>query len=133
MNVLKSIILSVPFLLFMGSCIFFKLSKEHEEARNVELKDIDFSTLKNGKYIGNYEGGMYKWRENECKVTIDSGKVVHIELINSSDPGGENTKHSELYKRVIQKQSLHVDAISGATLTSKAYLKGVEDALLKAK
>jgi uncharacterized protein with FMN-binding domain len=34
---------------------------------------------------------------------------------------------------VIDAQSLQVDTISGATLTSKAYLKAVENALLKAQ
>jgi len=38
-----------------------------------------------------------------------------------------------LYDRVVQAQSLQVDTISGSTLTSKAYLKAVEDALNKAQ
>jgi uncharacterized protein with FMN-binding domain len=38
-----------------------------------------------------------------------------------------------LYERVIQSQSLQVDTISGATLTSKAYLQCVENALLQAQ
>ena len=109
------------------------LYKEHLEARNLPLKVIDGSKLKDGKYHGAYEGGMYKWRVNECQVTVASGKVTDIQLTSSKDPGGRNTQHQVLYDRVIQAQSLQVDTISSATLTSKAYLKAVENALVQAE
>ncbi len=38
-----------------------------------------------------------------------------------------------LNDRVIESQSLQVDTISGATLSSKAYLQAVENALLTAQ
>jgi uncharacterized protein with FMN-binding domain len=53
--------------------------------------------------------------------------------LNSSDPGAKNTDQAKLFDRVIEAQSLQVDAISGATLTSKAYLKAVENALEQAE
>jgi uncharacterized protein with FMN-binding domain len=49
------------------------------------------------------------------------------------DPAAKNTDHETLYDRVIQAQSLQVDTISGATLTSKAYLQAVENALIQAQ
>ena len=36
-------------------------------------------------------------------------------------------------KSVIERQTLQVDVISGATVTMKAYLKSIENALEKAK
>jgi len=109
------------------------LSKEHREARNLPLNAVDFSKLNDGIYHGAYGGGMYRWRTNECQVTVNSGKVTGIQLVDSKDPGEKNTQHQELYNRVIQAQSLQVDTISGATLTSKAYLKAVENALVQAQ
>jgi uncharacterized protein with FMN-binding domain len=76
---------------------------------------------------------MYKWRANECDVTVTNGKVTGIQLVGSQDPGGKNTQHQALYDRVIQAQSLQVDTISSATLTSKAYLQAVENALIPAQ
>ena len=64
---------------------------------------------------------------------MSSGRVTDIQLVDSQDPGGENTQHEELFDRVIQAQSLQVDTISGATLTSKAYLQCVENALIQAQ
>jgi uncharacterized protein with FMN-binding domain len=116
-----------------GGVGWSRLSKEHKEARSLPLNGVDFSKRDDGTYHGAYEGGMYKWRANECQVTVSFGKVTDIQLAGSGDPGAKNTQHEALYDRVIEAQSLQVDTISGATLTSKAYLKAVEDALIQAQ
>ena len=116
-----------------GSIGWSFLSKEHNEAKNLSLNSVDFSKLNDGTYTGEYEGGMYKWRVNKVQVTVTSGKVSDIKLLNSSDPGKDNTQQDVLDDRVIKAQSLQVDTISGATLTSKAYLKAVENALKQAQ
>jgi len=107
--------------------------KEHREAKSLPLNAVDFSRLSDGAYHGAYAGGMYKWRANECQVTVSSGRVTGIQLVGTKDPAAKNTQHEVLYDRVIQAQSLQVDTISSATLTSKAYLKAVENALLQAQ
>jgi uncharacterized protein with FMN-binding domain len=109
------------------------LSKEHKEAASLPLNAVNFSKLIDGKYHGVYAGGMYKWRVNECDVTVTNGNVADIQLINSVDPGAANTDTKMLYDRVIKSQSLKVDTISGATLTSKAYLQCIENALIPAQ
>jgi len=121
--------LACSLLLCSASCS--KLGEEHEEARNLKVMDIDFTTLKEGEYIGYYKGGMYLWRENECKVKVNILEVANIELLSSK---AEYTREflDTLYQRVIDKQSLQIDAISGSTLDSKACLKAVENALIKA-
>jgi len=116
-----------------GGIGWSRLMKEHREAKSLPLDAVDFSKLNDGTYHGAYEGGMYKWRANECQVTVSSGKVTDIRLVASKDPAAKNTQAEVLYERVIQAQSLQVDTISSATLTSKAYLKAVEDALLQAQ
>jgi len=109
------------------------LSREHREARSLPLNRVDFSRLVDGTYHGLYEGGMYKWRRNECDVTVANGRMTDIQLTASNDPGKENAQAEMLYERVIAAQSLQVDTISGATLTGKAYLQCVENALLQAQ
>jgi uncharacterized protein with FMN-binding domain len=116
-----------------GGIGWSKLNKEHMEAKNLPLNAVDFSKLKDGTYLGEYEGGMYKWRANKVEVKVTSGKVSDINLISSADPGKTNTQQDILYDRVIEAQSLQVDTISGATLTSKAYLQAVENALKQAQ
>jgi uncharacterized protein with FMN-binding domain len=109
------------------------LSKEHREAASLPQNAIDFDKLNDGIYHGIYEGGMYKWRKNECNVTVTNGKVSNIQLAGSKDLSAKNNDTEMLYDRVVQAQSLQVDTISGASLTSKAYLQCVENALVLAQ
>lgn len=108
------------------------LSKEQNEAKNLPLDAVDFSKLNDGTYIGEYEGGMYKWRANKVQVTVTSGKVTEIKILEHKEKRPPEFT-GKLYDRVIKEQSLQVDTISGATLTSKAYLKVVENALKQAQ
>jgi uncharacterized protein with FMN-binding domain len=116
-----------------GGIGWSRLMKEHAEARSLPLRAVDFSRLNDGTYHGAYAGGMYKWRANECDVTVTGGRVSGIQLVNTKDPGSKNTQVDVLYDRVIQAQSLQVDTISSATLTSKAWLQAVENALIPAQ
>jgi len=109
------------------------VAKEHREAASLPLDAVDFDTLDDGTYHGVYAGGMYKWRYNECDVTVTDGRVSDIQLTHSANPEAETSMAEMLYERVIQAQSLEVDTISGATLTSKGYLKAVENALVQAQ
>lgn len=105
-------------------------AEEHKEAKNLPIAAIDFKNLNDGMYIGEYEGGMKKWRTNKVQVTVSSDKVTEIKVLEQNyDLKPEFT--DKLYDRVIGSQSLQVDTISGATLTSKACLKSVENALIK--
>jgi len=104
------------------------LKKEHKEAMSVNVENIEFKNLEDGTYEGYYVGGMYGWRENKVEVVIKDAEVVEIKLL-TVEASMQVEVINELYDRVIDKQSLNVDVVSGSTLTSKAYLKGIEDAL----
>jgi uncharacterized protein with FMN-binding domain len=126
------VLIIIAFLGIGGAKGWSYISKEHDEARNLPLDAIDFSKLNGGIYIGEYAGGMYKWRTNKVQVTVSTGKVTDIKVLEHK----ENQKPeimNQLYDRVIKAQSLQVDAISGATLDTKAYLKSVDNALFKAE
>lgn len=102
---------------------------ERREGRNLPIGDVDFSALTDGTYRGSYEGGRYGWRANEVEVIVSGGKVTQIKVISSaSAPVSAVT--DPLFESVIAAQSLRVDAVSGASITSKAFLKSVEDALV---
>ncbi len=108
-------------------------SKERQEAASLPLNAVNFNKLADGAYHGAYAGGMYGWRVNECDVTVANGKVTDIQLANSKDKGSGTFDYKMLYDEVIQAQSLQVDTVSGATLTTKAYLQCVENALVPAQ
>ena len=110
------------------------LNHEHKEAASLPIGNVDISRLRDGVFVGEYEGGMYRWRMNKVQVTIKSGKLTDIKLLDSASKNKSlNTMYDPLYASVIKAQSLEVDTVSGATLDSKAFLKGVEIALEKAE
>jgi len=108
------------------------IAREHKEAMSLPLNAVDFSRLEDGVYVGEYEGGMYKWRTNKAEVTVEGGKVTAITLLDSKF-GEDPVKYVDpLYVQVIDEQTPQVDAVSGSTLTSKAALQAIENALLQA-
>src|SRR6056297_205122 len=115
-----------------GGVGWSKVSKEHQQMRNLPLNNVDFSNLKDGTYKGIFEGGMYKCRENQIQVTVENGQVTSIQVLQHKENRPKDFT-DKLFNRVIQSQSLQVDVVTGATMTSKAYLQGVENALKKAQ
>ncbi len=105
--------------------------KEHQDARSVSFTADSFSFSRDGVFRGTYNGGLYQWRKATVEIRVQSGRLVNIELVETCDPGGENTNHHLLFDRVVNAQSLDVDSIAGATLTSLAYLKAVESAIIQ--
>ena len=110
-----------------------KLSKEYETARNLALDGVNFSQLVDGVYVGEYEGRMHQWRKNSVRVTVSDGGVTKIEPLDGVIDQKQKGDITMMYDRVIDSQSLQVDTIIGATLTSNAYLKAIEIALLTAQ
>jgi uncharacterized protein with FMN-binding domain len=130
--VLVIVLILIAFLGIGGAIACSYITKEHEEARNLPIEAINFNKLNNGTYVGEYAGGMYKWRTNKVQVTVSSGKVTGIKVLEHKQNQRPEIM-GQLYDRVIKAQSLQVDTISGATLDTKAYLKSVENALIKAE
>ena len=67
------------------------------------------------------------------RVVIEKSEIKNIDILEYADtPGYSDTVFEYLPKRVIEKDSTDVDIVAGATLTSKAFLEAVNDALKKA-
>jgi uncharacterized protein with FMN-binding domain len=114
----------------MAGCV--GLAEEHAEARAVTIDDVDFGMLEEGVYRGSYPGGMHEWRANTVEVTVGPGGVDAVRLVESAELELDDPEYAGLVRRIIEAQSLNVDGISGATLTSKAHLKAIELALEQA-
>jgi len=85
----------------------------------------------NGRSDGVYRGN-YSLSGTPVKVTLDvtiqNQNITGIKIIkHSCSPIGK--KAEKLTGTVIEKQSLNVDAVSGATASSKSILKAIENAL----
>jgi len=95
--------------------------------KNLTAKMSDLTQIADGVYRGNYD-----LSGTPVKVTLDviiqNSKITKIEIVKHfCSPIGK--KAEKIIDRIIEKQSLDVDVVSGATGSSKAILKAVENAL----
>lgn len=126
MKLFFKIVLSIflVFLIFAGGMLFY-ITRGLKSGKNVVISDANASALSDGNYIGKYKQG--RWT-NEVQVSVKNGKIVEVKVLKDVKvPQQEITK--KIFDKVIEKQNANVDSISGATVTSKAYLKAIEDAL----
>lgn len=100
--------------------------KDYQKRVNdIQIHGIDTQELADGKYIGSYDVG-YIYAEVE--VTVQSGKITDIEIIEHRNERGEPAE--KIVDEIIKEQSTDVDAVSGATNSSNVIKKAVEEALL---
>jgi len=95
--------------------------------KNVTAQLPDLANFKDGVYRGTYD-----LSGTPVVVTLDvsvhDNKIIDVKIIKHiCSPIGK--KAEVITEQVVKKQSLEIDAISGATGSSKAILKAIETAL----
>ena len=110
------------------------------EVSELVIEPVNFANLKDGTFTGEYVGKKGHMRNAAVEVTIKGGKVAAIKIIKGAvDKNGKALELThgksveDLFQSALNAKSLQVDVISGATLTSKAHLKALENALKKAQ
>jgi uncharacterized protein with FMN-binding domain len=94
---------------------------------SIQAEMPDLSGKADGIYRGEYDLPKAPVRVT-LDVRIQNTKITGIEIVKHiRSPIGK--KAEKITDQIIEKQSLRVDAITGATGSSKAILKAVEDAL----
>jgi uncharacterized protein with FMN-binding domain len=111
-----------------------------KELAEMTFPAASFAPMKQGTYVGEYIGSKDQMRNTKVQVTVAGGKLSDIKVLSGStvkDDKPIEIRHGEsiddLSKRVMDAQSLHVDVISGATLTSNAHLKAIGNAVSQAE
>ena len=113
--------IAATIIILMAAGGFFAATRGLSEMQELIINDINPAELPDGVYTGEFS--RYRWA-NKVTVTTESGRIVDIQ----PDSGG--ALEEELAERIVTSQSLLVDIDSGATVSSKAFLKAVEEAIL---
>ncbi len=102
-----------------------------ESTENTEsAESAGENSFKAGTYTAEAEG---KNGNVKVEVGVSESKIESITVLESAETAGLGDAAMEsLTKDILSKQSIGVDAVSGATVTSGAFLKAVEDALTQA-
>lgn len=126
----KKIILSVLFILLSASLIVWltlrRANHNLEALAQMPLTRVDLTTIKDGCYSGSFRTFPVA---ATVEVTVEEHCITNIVLVKHSH--GHDAPAVAVLDRVLEKQSLQVDLVTGATYSSKAMLKAVEDAFKK--
>lgn len=95
--------------------------------RNLPIKNINLENVKDGIYNGEVKEGSYIYK---VKVEVDNHRIINIEGVDNRK-SAYVTYAEGVFGKIIKQQKVDVDAITGATTTSKAFMKAVENALDK--
>lgn len=85
-------------------------------------------------YASEFEGSSVGiWNKPiVVKLQIENGKITDIQTTQSETPAIGGTAINKLSQEIIKAQSLNVDNVSGATISSKAFKQAVAQAAEKA-
>ena len=91
---------------------------------------------KDGEYVGDSKNAY--WGNVQVKAVIRGGQVADVQFLDYPKDRRTSQRINDyampyLQSEAIQAQSARVDIISGATLTSEAYVRSLQSALVKAK
>ncbi|MCK9559342.1 MAG: FMN-binding protein [Candidatus Marinimicrobia bacterium] len=106
------------------SCKPFK--EYRQRVADVQLENIDLQQVRDGDYSGEYDAVIVK---AEVLVKVRDHRITAIDLVRHDNGRGKAAE--VLIDTVLARQSVVVDAISGATSSSMVILEAIESALKK--
>ena len=110
--------------ILLSSCKPFR--EYRQRVADVQLENIDLQQVRDGDYSGEYDAVIVK---AEVLVKVRDHRITAIDLVRHDNGRGKAAE--VLIDTVLARQSVVVDAISGATSSSMVILEAIESALKK--
>lgn len=117
------IIISAVILTLVGTSLILRYLVS-EAVKDISISDIALENVKDGIYAGEYSAPPVSVA---VQVTVTNHAIADIEILKHDN--GLGGKAEKITDEIIGRQSLNVDAVSGATLSSVCILKAVENAV----
>ena len=95
--------------------------------RRTVVTDVDMTQVPDGTARGAFHAGRFQFA-----VTVEV-KDSRIAAITLADPAKATAITRAIAAAIVAKQSVRIDAVSGASLTTRAFAKAVENALRAAQ
>lgn len=107
-----------------GLAFMMRFAKYQYDIQHIEVNPLAFTELKDGSYHGTFDLFLVK---TEITAEMEDGKLIEFTLDEHENGRGEPAE--AIIQRVLEEQTMEVDMVSGATASSKAILKALENAL----
>ena len=116
------ILLCTILFVLIGASLYLK--RLVNDVNSITVSNLNMANITDGIYVGKYSiTPVYV----EVEVTVTEHKITNIKIIEHEN--GLGGKVEKIVDDVISRQSLEVDAVSGATVSSKCIIKTIENAL----
>jgi uncharacterized protein with FMN-binding domain len=103
-----------------------RVNRYQESVSKLTYEDIDILSIMDGAYIGECNVDFIY---SKVKVIVKDGKITKIDLLEHKNEHGSTAE--KITNDIIKEQRIDVDAVSGATNSSKVIKKAVENAFKK--
>lgn len=121
------IILSILAVIVIGIIIMINnINKSFEVYNNFDFGSLDLSSVDNGTYTGSEDGGIVK---ATVEVTIKDHTITNVKIL--AHDNGKGKPAEVIVNDIVEKNSLEVDTVSGATHSSNVIRMAVYNALRK--
>lgn len=109
------------FLFIAGKIIIGNMVRN---VQNISVSMSDLLSVQDGNYIGEYSITPVHVK---VEVSVSNHRITNITILQHDDGLGSTAESIVNY--VVQEQSLDIDAVLGATVSSKCILKAVENTI----
>lgn len=101
-----------------------RTKKYRQAVKETIINEVDLTQVEDGSYTGSHDVDMI---HAKVQVAVEDHKIKNIELLEHKNDRGEAAE--QIVPEMVSQQKIKVDAISGATNSSKVIQKAVENAL----
>ena len=122
--VLLAIIVFIAAAAIFAAVQYNSVKANLDRLSDVTISDVDLINVEDGIYEGSYKTFPVSAR---VRVTVRDHKITAVDLIEHENGQGQGAE--VLPSMVVERQTLQLDSISGATYSSKVILKAIESAL----
>lgn len=119
-------VLLISIFFSLGYCM--RVARYKTAVKALSFNEVNLNEIPNGEYVGSCDVGLISATVN---VDIEDGRIENIDLVKHKN--GKGKAAEGIVGDIVQQQKIDVDAISGATNSSKVIKKAVENALESSK
>lgn len=128
----RIVLISLAVLMAIGLAVGLwylnRVNQYRQQVAAISYQDMDISALPDGVYTGSCDVDFVMAK---VEVTIRGGALEQVRLVEHHQGRGQAAER--ITEDIVKEQRLDVDAVSGATNSSKVIKKAVEEALLQAR
>ena len=107
-----------------GLNYWFTYTAYKQDVKAIQVQNIDLSTIADGEYYGDCDVDFVRAR---VRVVVKDHWMTELEMLEHYNDRGAAA--NDLPNRILEQQRIDVDAVSGATSSSKVIQEAVYNAL----